>query len=152
MYRGGPCAKKMIATNISPKYVSLITVMEKFAYQKLQQHGTIYREIKHATWSWGWISNSLYYCKYEVSSWEQTALVSVPGVYCLTNIGLLLFPLIPFPPVLPSLEICFQGLGGYMKAALWIWSLMSSSSLNGNVPLRLTYMMTPTDHMSSERL
>ncbi|TNN45685.1 hypothetical protein EYF80_044114 [Liparis tanakae] len=56
------------------------------------------------------------------------------------------------PGCLPSLEICFQGLGGYMKAALWIWSLISSSSLKGNVPLRLTYMMTPTDHMSSERL
>ena len=54
--------------------------------------------------------------------------------------------------VLPSGEICFQGLGGYMKAALWIWSLISSSSLKGKVPLRLTYMMTPTDHMSRERL
>ncbi len=52
----------------------------------------------------------------------------------------------------PSGEICFHGLGGYMKAALWIWSLMSSSSLKGKVPLRLTYMITPTDHMSRERL
>lgn len=53
---------------------------------------------------------------------------------------------------LPSVEISFQGIGGYMKAAFWIWSLMSSSSLKGKVPLRLTYMMTPTDHMSKERL
>lgn len=40
--------------------------------------------------------------------------------------------------VLPSREISFHGLGGYMKAAFWIWSCMSSSSLNGKVPLRLT--------------
>lgn len=53
---------------------------------------------------------------------------------------------------LPSAEMSFQGAGGYMKAAFWIWSFMSSSSLKGKVPLRLTYTMTPTDHMSKERL
>lgn len=37
----------------------------------------------------------------------------------------------------PSWETFFQGWGGYMKAAFWIWSLISSSSLNGKVPLRL---------------
>ena len=36
---------------------------------------------------------------------------------------------------LPSEEISFHGLGGYMKAAFWIWSLMSSSSLKGKVPV-----------------
>ncbi len=44
---------------------------------------------------------------------------------------------------IPCCEISFQGLGGYMKAAFWIWSAISSSSLNGNVPLRLK---TPTNH------
>lgn len=39
---------------------------------------------------------------------------------------------------IPSCETFFQGWGGYIKAAFWIWSLMSSSSLKGNVPLRLT--------------
>lgn len=43
-----------------------------------------------------------------------------------------------YKQVLPSREISFHGLGGYMKAAFWIWSCMSSSSLNGKVPLRLT--------------
>ncbi len=57
-----------------------------------------------------------------------------------------------FTVFVPSGENCFHGLGGYMKAALWIWSLMSSSSLKGKVPLRLTYIITPTDHMSRERL
>ena len=37
----------------------------------------------------------------------------------------------------PSLEISFHGFVGNMNAAFWIWSTMSSSSLNGNVPLRL---------------
>lgn len=39
---------------------------------------------------------------------------------------------------IPSEVTFFHGFGGYMKAAFWIWSWMSSSSLNGNVPLRLT--------------
>lgn len=39
-----------------------------------------------------------------------------------------------------------------MKAAFCICSLISSSSLNGKVPLRLTYTMTPTLHMSRDRL
>ena len=30
-----------------------------------------------------------------------------------------------------------QGSEGNIKAAFWIWSMISSSSLNGNVPLRL---------------
>ena len=38
--------------------------------------------------------------------------------------------------------ISFHGWGGYMNEAFWICSLMSSSSLNGNVPERLTYKMT----------
>ncbi len=38
---------------------------------------------------------------------------------------------------IPSGEISFQGVGGYINAAFWIWSEISSSSLNGNVPLRL---------------
>lgn len=42
--------------------------------------------------------------------------------------------------------------GGNMNVALVICCWMSSSSLKGNVPLRLTYMMTPTDHRSRERL
>jgi len=37
----------------------------------------------------------------------------------------------------PSVEISLQGFAGYMKPAFWIWSEISSSSLNGNVPLRL---------------
>lgn len=41
--------------------------------------------------------------------------------------------------VLPSWDTFFQGWGGYMKAAFWIWSLISSSSLKGNVPLRLRF-------------
>lgn len=49
--------------------------------------------------------------------------------------------------LLPSLEICFQGLGGYMKAALWIWSLISSSSLNGNVPLADIHNNTNRPHV-----
>ena len=40
--------------------------------------------------------------------------------------------------IVPSGVICFQGLAGYMKLALLIWSHISSSSLNGNVPLRVT--------------
>lgn len=36
-----------------------------------------------------------------------------------------------------SCEISAHGLGGYMKAAFLIWSEMSSSSLNGKVPLTL---------------
>ena len=38
---------------------------------------------------------------------------------------------------LPSGEISFQGLGGYINAAFCIWSAISSSSLKGKVPLRL---------------
>ena len=38
---------------------------------------------------------------------------------------------------LPSWESSFQGMAGYIKDAFWIWSLISSSSLNGNVPLKL---------------
>ena len=37
----------------------------------------------------------------------------------------------------PSLVTVSQGSGGNMKAALWIWSAISSSSLKGKVPLRL---------------
>lgn len=37
----------------------------------------------------------------------------------------------------PSLVIVSHGSGGNMKAALCIWSAISSSSLNGKVPLRL---------------
>ena len=37
----------------------------------------------------------------------------------------------------PSLEMLAQGSGGYMNAAFCIWSVISSSSLNGNVPLKL---------------
>ncbi len=37
----------------------------------------------------------------------------------------------------PSDEAVAQGSGGNMNAALWIWSAISSSSLKGNVPLRL---------------
>ena len=36
------------------------------------------------------------------------------------------------------LPISFQGWGGYMKAAFWICSVISSSSLKGKVPERLT--------------
>lgn len=53
---------------------------------------------------------------------------------------------------LPADDISFQGFGGYMKAAFWICSLISSSSLNGNVPLKLTYTITPTLHMSKDLL
>ena len=38
---------------------------------------------------------------------------------------------------IPSFETVSQGSGGNMNAAFWIWSAISSSSLNGNVPLRL---------------
>ena len=37
-----------------------------------------------------------------------------------------------------KLLISFHGWGGYIKAAFWICSLMSSSSLKGNVPDKLT--------------
>ena len=39
--------------------------------------------------------------------------------------------------ILPSADTSAHGLGGYIKAAFLIWSAISSSSLNGNVPLRL---------------
>ena len=42
-----------------------------------------------------------------------------------------------FGDLSPSVEISLQGFAGYMKPAFWIWSEISSSSLNGNVPLRL---------------
>ena len=37
----------------------------------------------------------------------------------------------------PSAEMVAHGSGGYMKAALWIWSDISSSSLKGKVPDKL---------------
>ena len=36
-----------------------------------------------------------------------------------------------------SEEISLHGFAGYINAALRIWSVMSSSSLNGKVPERL---------------
>ncbi|TNN25421.1 hypothetical protein EYF80_064450 [Liparis tanakae] len=52
----------------------------------------------------------------------------------------------------PSRDTEAHGWRGNMKAALVICCRTSSSSLKGKVPLRLTYTMTPTDHMSRERL
>ena len=46
---------------------------------------------------------------------------------------------------LPSLVTVSQGSGGNMKAALWIWSAISSSSLKGKVPLRL-HVQTGDNH------
>lgn len=54
--------------------------------------------------------------------------------------------------VSPSREMRAHRCRGYMKEAFVICWVMSSSSLKGNVPLRLTYRITPTAHMSSDRL
>ena len=40
---------------------------------------------------------------------------------------------------IPSFDISCHGSGGYINAAFLIWSAISSSSLKGNVPLRLQY-------------
>ena len=41
-----------------------------------------------------------------------------------------------------DIDISFHGLGGYIKAASFIWSAISSSSLNGKVPLTLNEYKT----------
>ena len=41
-----------------------------------------------------------------------------------------------------DIDISFHGLGGYIKAAFFIWSAISSSSLNGKVPLTLNEYKT----------